>query len=141
MQKKHIDCKLQILVTSIFLFFRLTKMMECRVTLRTLIHVVASVFFTLQMVLAVQKYMAKQTMTSPGTKPFSSLTKPLQITVCKVDQFNNTRAVGLGYSYTGKYLAGVTTDQTLLSWTGLNENRTFEETKNFLFNSTKDIFF
>ena len=86
-------------------------MTEHRISLRTLVHVVAFTFLALQMVFAVQKYIAKPTMTSPGTKPFSSLTKPLQITVCKVRQFNYTRAAELAYSST--------TNQTVLSWTGL----------------------
>ena len=116
-------------------------MTEYWISLRTLIHVVASVFFTLQMVFAVQKYMAKPTILSPGTKPFSSLKEPLQITVCKADQFNYTRAAGLAYSSSFNHLAGKTTNRTLLSWSGLNENHTFEETINFFYNSTKDIGF
>ena len=115
-------------------------MRERWISLRTFVHAVAFAFLTLQMVFAVQKYMAKPTMTSPGTKTFSSLTKPLQITICKVGQFNYTVASGLAFSRIAEYLAGITTNQTVLSWTGLNETRTFEETLHLLHNST-DITF
>ena len=84
----------------------LTKMVECWISLRTVIHGAAFIFFTLQMVFAVQKYMAKPTMVSPETRQFSSLKKPLQITVFKVDQFNNTRAAELAYSLQNHFLAG-----------------------------------
>ena len=116
-------------------------MKEHWIPLRTLVHVVAFAFLILQMVFAVQKYIAKPTMMSPETKPFSSLTKPLQITVCKVDQFNYTQAAGLAYLQEAEYLAGVTTNQTVLSWTGLNETHTFEETLHFLYNSNDKITF
>ena len=130
------------LCTSFFFLFSalVMKMTECCMRhlrhLRHLVHVVAFAFLTLQLVLAVQKYMAKPIMTSPGTKPFSSLTKPLKFTVCKVEQFNYIRAAGLGYSAPRKFLAGYISNQTVLSWTGLNENRTFEETLSVLYNST-----
>ena len=115
-------------------------MVECWISLRTVIHGAAFIFFTLQMVFAVQKYMAKPTMVSPETRQFSSLKKPLQITVCKVDQFNHTHAAKLAYSLQNHFLAGEITNQTVLSWTG-HTNRTFEETMYFLYNSTEDIVF
>ena len=108
---------------------------------RNLIYVAASVFFTLQMLFAVQKYVAKPTMISPGTSPFSSLYKPLQITACKLDQFNNTRAAGLAYNGKMYHLAGVSTNESVLTWTGLNENVTFEEAIHLMYSSTRDIVF
>ena len=116
-------------------------MADCWNNLKSLVHVVAFVFFTVQLVFAVEKYMAKPTMSSPETKPFSSLNNPLQITVCKEDQFDYFRAHDLGYSNANSYLTGKTMNLTVLSWTGLGGNLTFEETRNFLYNSTKDVNF
>ena len=38
---------------------------------RTAVYAIASVLLVLQLALAVQKYLAKPSMTSPGTRPFS----------------------------------------------------------------------
>ena len=100
---------------------------------KVLIQTVALVFFILQVTFALQKYMAKPTMTSPGSKPRSSLDKPLLIAVCKTSQFNYTSAIELGYNSSSKYFAGQP-NVNILSWTGQHGNQTWNETFNNLLN-------
>ena len=109
---------------------------------KTLIQAVALVFFVLQMVLAVQHYLARPTMRSPGTKPLSTFKKLIQISVCKASQFNNTYGYDIGYKNTLSYLAGLPNDETIYSWTGLQGNLTFDESIGFLYKSdTENIDF
>ena len=63
--------------------------------------------------------------------------KPILLTVCKTSQFNYSNAVSIGYNpYSSEYFGGKTINETVMSWTGLQGNRTFDETRNFLFKSS-----
>ena len=105
------------------------------VSFRTMVLVVAFVFFSLQMIFALNKYLAKPSMSSPGHKAFTNLDKPMLISVCKASQFNYTKASKIGYHWATDYLAGVTSNKSVLSWTGLDGNMTFNETFNFLYDT------
>ena len=60
--------------------------------MRTLVQLIAAGFFLLQLVFAVQKYVSKPTMISEGSGTVSDLGKPLTITVCQDNQYNQTQA-------------------------------------------------
>ena len=107
-------------------------------SIKSLVQAAALVFFVLQMVFAVQKYLDKPTMRSPATKPFVTYEKLMLISVCKASQFNYNNDIG--YNRMGDYVKGTPNDTTMLSWTGLQGNLTPNETLNFLFNSDKDNF-
>ena len=105
--------------------------------MKIFIQTIALVFFILQVTFAVQHYLAKPTMTSPGLKSLSSLEKPLLIAVCKTSQFNYTRGYELGYNLSARYFAGRTNDDEL-SWAGQHGNLTWNETFNYLHNPGLD---
>ena len=103
--------------------------------LKTLVLVIAICIFSVQMMYALQRYMSGPTMITGGTKRLSSLNKPIQVTVCKTGQFNYTVAPLLGYKLKGDYVAGITTNASVLSWNGFDGNLTANETYNYLFMS------
>ena len=112
--------------------------MEITKIFKTLVEVVAFAAFSLQMILALQHYMEKPTMSSVGTKSLSALDKPLILAVCKQSQFDYSRASEMGYKYSISYLTGTTNNKTVLSWDGLDGNLTFNETFNYLYGSSMD---
>ena len=74
-------------------------------------------------------------MVSPGGKGISSLENTILVTVCKMSQFDFEEAFNLGYPYgsLSKYFQGRTENESVLTWTGLHGNLTFNETINHLF--------
>ena len=98
---------------------------------------IAFAIFAVQMVFALQKYMENPLMSSPSTKTLSNLGKPLQISVCKTGQFNYRAAKDLGYTYANDFFIGeISENKSMLSWTGLQDNFTFNETFSYLYNSS-----
>ena len=77
-------------------------------------------------------------MSSPGTKPLSSLDRPILIAVCKTNQFDYSLARTLGYPNSTNYLTGKTNNTSVLSWTGFKGNRTFQDTFDHLHRSGLD---
>ena len=114
--------------------------MQLYKSLKIVIQALASVFLVMQMRLAVQKYLEKPTMSSPGTKPLSSLTKPLLVAVCRSNQLNYSRSNSLGYNTGTDFFSGQTNNGTVLSWTGNHENMTFDETINYMYKPELDNF-
>ena len=108
---------------------------------RYVVHIAATVFLAIQMVVAVDKYRAKLTMRSPEMTTLSKFRKPLLFTVCKLDQFNYPQAKALGYSRADNFLSGNTMDNSKISWTGLHGNMSFNQTLNMLYNPTNNITF
>ena len=102
---------------------------------KIIIQIVALVFCICQITFAVENYLAKPTMNSSGSKPRSTLDRPLLIAACKKSQVNYTRARELGYSNSTAYFSGYTADN-LMSWTGQHGNLTFNETFNYVHNSS-----
>ena len=98
------------------------------------VKTVALVIFTIQMIFALQKYISNPSMSLLGTKTLSSMDKSMMISVCKSSQFNYSRAQVLGYNWASDFLAGTTKNSTILSWTGIKKNSTFNETFNHLYN-------
>ena len=113
-------------------------MMEPAKVLKALVQIAAIVIFSLQMILAIQKYMERPTMSSPGTKTSSALDKSLVAAICKQSQFVYSRADELGYKWSINYLSGETNDESVLSWNGLHGNWTFNEIFNYLYGSNLD---
>ena len=56
--------------------------------MKKIIQSVAAVLFMVQLMFAVQKYLSRPLMTSPGSRPLSTLERPVIITVCKNSQFD-----------------------------------------------------
>ena len=81
-------------------------MERCSGYLKILIQGAAVVIFVLQMILAVQKYQSKPTVTSLGTKPLQTLNKPVDVAVCKMSQFDFERAASIGYKYQINFFSG-----------------------------------
>ena len=78
-------------------------MIKCPISTKALVNALAFICFTVQMLFAINKYLNKPTMQSPGFKPFSSLDKPLIILVCKQYQFDYDKAAELGLSHSFIY--------------------------------------
>ena len=98
---------------------------------------IAFAIFAVQMTFALQKYMANPLMSSPNTKTLSKFEKPLQITVCKTNQFNYSAAEDLGYTYAKHFFTGeLFRNKSMLSWTGIQDKFTFNETFSYLYNSS-----
>ena len=100
---------------------------------KRVVKTVALVIFTIQMILALQKYISNPAISHLGTKTLSSLEKSIMISVCKSSQFNYSRGQVLGYNWAADFLTGKTKNSTILSWTGILRNSTFNETFNYLY--------
>ena len=115
-------------------------------SLKTFVQVLALVFFSLQMLMAIRKYLTKPSMNSPTNKPLTSLQRPIFIAVCKESQFQYGLARNLGYGSSTAFLTGTTSDGSLLSWNTLTQKLSFNETfsqlyisdlQNISFNTTE----
>ena len=104
--------------------------------LKQLIQLIAIAIFAVQMVFALQKYMENPLMSSPDTKTLSNHGKPLQISVCKTGQFNYSAAKDLGYNYAINFFTGEIFSNESISWTGLHDKFTYNETFSILYNSS-----
>ena len=80
--------------------------MEKSGQIKFIIQVVAMVFFTVQMAFALQRYLDKPTMSSPGSKPLK-FGRPVQVTVCRDNQFRFGAAHDLGYDKATDLYAGI----------------------------------
>ena len=105
---------------------------------KILLQAAALLAFAVQMTLAVRYYVSGPSMVSTDVKALASMEEPLQITVCKIDQFNFTAAEKHGYLKEGNYYGGETDNSTFLSWTGRNGTLTANETRDSIFNSGAD---
>ena len=108
---------------------------------KTLVSVLAFILFLVQMVYAFNNYLEKPTMQSTGTRPFSSLDRPLTLAVCRLDQFDSLQSLGKGYALNGDFLHGKLANDSMISWAGSNGNLTYEETRNALYSSTNPTYF
>ena len=79
--------------------------------------------------------MARPSTTSLETKTLSTLDKPILVSVCKTSQFEYKRAFNFGYATSTPFIQGLTTNSSVVSWTGLQANMTFNETLAYLYNS------
>ena len=77
-------------------------------------------------------------MVSKDVKTTASMEEPLQITGCKIDQFNYTIAETHGYIKEGYNYDGEIDTSTFLSWTGRNGTLTANKTRDSIFNSRAD---
>ena len=80
--------------------------MEKSDQIKVIIQIVAMVFFSVQMACALQRYLAKPTMSSPGSKPLK-LGRPVHVTVCRDNQFRYGAARDLGYDTATEFYAGI----------------------------------
>ena len=85
------------------------------------------------MVLAVQKYLAKPAMITPKSKHLSTLEKPLHVAVCKRNQFSYLHGYEIGYTGNSNFFSGNTTNESVLSFTGMHGNMTFNESLNHVY--------
>ena len=60
---------------------------------KTVVQLVATACFVLQMVAAVLRYLEQPTLSSPEQKPLASLTRPILVAVCRASQFNYSKAL------------------------------------------------
>ena len=108
-------------------------MKECKKLMRIL-QGTMFIIFSLQMILALQKYNAAPTMVTEGSKHIFSLEKPFLLTICKTSQFDYARSPMMGYNSSTPFLTGEHNNGTFLSWTGTG-NMSFNETLNYLYHS------
>ena len=109
--------------------------------LKTLVQIVALAIFVVQMSFALQKYLDKPLMSSPGSKTLSALQKPLYITVCKTSQFNYTHSEDISYRSSRSFFYGQIGlnnlhNKSFLTWSGPDGNLTFDQTVSILHNSS-----
>ena len=69
--------------------------------IQTVVILVATAFFLLQMVAAVNRYLKPPTLSSPEQKPLATLTRPILVAVCRASQFNYSRAYTQGHGGLG----------------------------------------
>ena len=70
----------------------------------------------------------------------SELSRVILITICKMAQFNYTRSDLLGYDKgSTDFLSGNLRNKSLLSWTGLNDSLSFNDTLEYLYHSYSEI--
>ena len=104
--------------------------------LKKFVQTVAFVIFVVQMAFALQKYFNQPKMSSPSTKPLSTLKRPLAITVCKTSQLNINYAEELTYMFPGNFFRGNISNTSFLSWSGPDSDMTFDATVSTLYNSS-----
>ena len=103
--------------------------------LKHALQVGALVIFLVQMSFALQKYFSKPSMKSGKTKNIMSVTSPILITICKIDQWDKYVFEQIGYDFASSYYEGKTSNASIISWTGIYGNLTGNETLAFLFDS------
>ena len=103
--------------------------------IKWLVQATALAIFVAQMIFAIQKYTSEPTMVSVGSKPFTSLSRQIQITICKTGQYMYENSYKIGYQLKGDYVAGVIANSSVISWRGLDGNLTENETLGYLFDS------
>ena len=92
--------------------------------LKLLLQVIALAIFCVQMMYALEKYMAGPTMTAGEHRTLSSLDQPILLAICKTSQFDLAKS--LGYGSLGDYITGATSNESVLSWSGKDGNMTTE---------------
>ena len=111
-------------------------MVERLKLIKMVIQGVAILFFALQIGTAIQRYLSKPTMTSPGTKSLSKMNNTyMLITVCKINQLDYTLLASFGYNTSRNFLSGKLNHKKILSWSGFQGNLSFNETVHILYNS------
>ena len=103
--------------------------------LKYALQVAALVIFLVQMSFALQKYFSKPSMKSGKTKNIMSVTSPILITICKINQWDKYVFEQIGYDFASSYYKGKTSNASIISWTGIYGNLTRNETLAFLFDS------
>ena len=92
--------------------------------LKLLLQVIALAIFCVQMMFALEKYMAGPTMTAGEHRTLSSLDQPILLAICKTSQFDVDLAESLGYTSLKDYITGATSNESVLSWSGTDGNMT-----------------
>ena len=103
--------------------------------LKYALQVAAFVIFLVQMSFALQKYFSKPSMKAGKTKNIMSVASPILITICKIDQWDMDVFEQIGYGKASSYYKGKTSNESIMSWTGIYGNLTVNETLSFLFYS------
>ena len=104
--------------------------------MKWVIQAISFFLFSWQMLKAWQEYQSEPTMVSKGTKTLFGLNKPLLLTVCRLYQFDDDKASQLGYDGFTDFVTGVIdSNYSVLSWNGLNESMSTNETINTIFES------
>ena len=80
---------------------------------------------------AIEKLFGRASKITGETKSIWSLESPIQITVCKIDQFVDNNEIGFDQEW--DYYKGQSTNKAYLSWNGLEGNLTANQTINHLF--------
>ena len=106
--------------------------------LKVLIQIVALFAFSIQLAYAIEKFLARPSMTNGATTTINSLGSPIAIALCRNVQFNFSNE--LGYSGPGKYFRGLTVNSSFVSWTGKTGNLTANETFFSLFEPSTEKF-
>ena len=80
------------------------------------------------MQVALGKYFQQPKTKSLESDEWSVLELPIMIAACKTSQFNYGKAKQLGYKFSVDFFSGITTDADIISWSGLQNNSSFNET-------------
>ena len=98
-------------------------------------QILAFAVFLIQMGIAFEHYFSSPSTKISETKSIWSIKQPIQITICKVQQFVDD----LGFK-NGLYYPGIKTDnKSFLSWTDVGGEMTANETMYWLFQNSTEL--
>ena len=92
------------------------------------------ILFIIQFQQSIKKYFQYPVIEQKSRLPVKDLPNPV-VYVCNENGFNYQKANDYGYKYFSRFLAGILTNSTTISWKGKWGNITFNDPKNILLDS------
>ena len=101
---------------------------------RTLFQVFAFGIFVFQIQNSVREYWEKPVYQIQSSTNFNAVRKPI-FYVCQEDQFDYELARRIGYFWRTDYTIGRLTGADHVTWTGIEDNKSYEEYRDLLYNA------
>ena len=102
--------------------------------IRKLFQTFTIILFIIQFQQSVRKYFQHPVVEQSSRVPVKDLPIPV-VYVCQANQFNYTKAMEYGYLKFTRFLAGILTNSTNISWQGKDGNQTFKDLESLLLDS------
>ena len=105
--------------------------------LRKIFQITALILFIIQFKQSVRKYFQAPVVVQESRVPVKDLPPPI-IYVCNTNQFNFTIARNHGYKTISRFIAGILTNDSNISWNGKDRNLSFKYLESVIFDYNHD---